>query len=253
MGAKGAAGTSAGASICPISQRLIHVIPGVAAIELLQLMVGQSICGDSVPIEPHQLDLRRRIAIEDHRTERAVCPCLNRRSTIGASISWCRRVAALLARNAPEWTDHNASDPGITLLELFAWLGEQNIYRFDRLSDEAIRAFVRLAGVEPRPAGVACTVVGVANPGGPAIRLPARVQLADVQEALFETTTGLFVSRAMLQRILAAAEICPRLPASTRARHFPAFGSRPRPGHALYFGFDRALDAPGRPFLARLD
>ena len=46
-----------------------------------------------------------------------------------------------MTRAAPHWTDHNASDPGITLLELGAWLGEQNIYRFDRLSDEARRAF----------------------------------------------------------------------------------------------------------------
>ena len=31
-----------------------------------------------------------------------------------------RRIPAY----TPEWTDHNESDPGITLMQLFAWLGE---------------------------------------------------------------------------------------------------------------------------------
>lgn len=34
---------------------LVDGVPGVAAVALLQLIVGQSICGDSVPVEPHQL------------------------------------------------------------------------------------------------------------------------------------------------------------------------------------------------------
>jgi hypothetical protein len=39
---------------------------------------------------------------------------------------------SLIPRYAPQWTDYNASDPGITLLELFAWLVEQDIYRVNR-------------------------------------------------------------------------------------------------------------------------
>ena len=39
----------------------------------------------------------------------------------------------LLPYLAPGWTDHNAHDPGITLLELFAWLTEANSYRLDRI------------------------------------------------------------------------------------------------------------------------
>ena len=27
-----------------------------------------------------------------------------------------------IARACPEWTEHNVSDPGITLIELFAWM-----------------------------------------------------------------------------------------------------------------------------------
>src|SRR5262249_12635681 len=38
---------------------------------------------------------------------------------------------------APAWTDHNPSDPGIVLLELFAWLAEIVLYRLDRVPDRS--------------------------------------------------------------------------------------------------------------------
>lgn len=44
----------------------------------------------------------------------------------------------------PAWTDHNPADPGITLLELFAWLSEVVIYRVGRLPDSTYDAFLRL-------------------------------------------------------------------------------------------------------------
>ena len=36
---------------------------------------------------------------------------------------------------SPDWTDHQPSDPGITLLELFAYLGENLLYRFNQIPD----------------------------------------------------------------------------------------------------------------------
>lgn len=45
---------------------------------------------------------------------------------------------------APSWTDHNPSDPGITLIEMFAYLAEMLIYRANRVSEANQRAFVRL-------------------------------------------------------------------------------------------------------------
>jgi hypothetical protein len=50
----------------------------------------------------------------------------------------------LIAIHAPEWTDHNASDPGVTLLELFAWLAEMLVYRSDQVPERHIVAFLRL-------------------------------------------------------------------------------------------------------------
>jgi hypothetical protein len=51
---------------------------------------------------------------------------------------------ALIPAFAPEWTDHNPSDPGIALLELFAWLAEMLIFRADQISDAQTLGFLRL-------------------------------------------------------------------------------------------------------------
>lgn len=55
----------------------------------------------------------------------------------------------------PEWTDHNASDPGITLIELFAWMTDIVLYRLNRVPDKHYVKFMELIGMqlhEPRPA-----------------------------------------------------------------------------------------------------
>jgi hypothetical protein len=48
---------------------------------------------------------------------------------------------------APEWTDHNLHDPGITFIELFAWLAEMQIYRLNMISDKSYRKFLTLVGI----------------------------------------------------------------------------------------------------------
>lgn len=60
---------------------------------------------------------------------------------------------------APEWTDHNAGDPGIALLELFAHLGESLLFRFNQIPDATKVAFLRLLGVRPRPVLTARTLL----------------------------------------------------------------------------------------------
>lgn len=51
---------------------------------------------------------------------------------------------ALIPAHAPEWTHHNPADPGITLVELFAYLTEMLIYRLDRVTDANVYAFLKL-------------------------------------------------------------------------------------------------------------
>src|SRR5436309_1146540 len=64
---------------------------------------------------------------------------------------------SLIPSYAPEWTNHNPSDPGITLVELFAFLTEMLVYRVNRITDENIRAFLKLItgrdADESRPLG----------------------------------------------------------------------------------------------------
>jgi hypothetical protein len=59
---------------------------------------------------------------------------------------------ALIPRYASEWTDHNVHDPGITLLELLAWIVDQQIYQVGLVSDRYLYAFAALLGVRPKAA-----------------------------------------------------------------------------------------------------
>lgn len=51
---------------------------------------------------------------------------------------------SLIPIYAPEWTNHNPSDPGITLIELFAYLTEMLLYRQNRITDANRWMFVQL-------------------------------------------------------------------------------------------------------------
>jgi hypothetical protein len=62
-----------------------------------------------------------------------------------------RRITSL----APEWTDLSPSDPGIVLLEVFAYLTEGLLYRLNRLPDTAYDSFLRLLGVNRQPQSAA--------------------------------------------------------------------------------------------------
>ena len=50
----------------------------------------------------------------------------------------------LIPTYAPEWTNYNPSDPGITLIELFAYLTELLIYRLNQVTDANQLAFLKL-------------------------------------------------------------------------------------------------------------
>lgn len=54
-----------------------------------------------------------------------------------------------------EWTNLNDSDPGMTLVQLHAWLTETLLYRVNRLPDLAFVNFLNLLGTTPAPARAA--------------------------------------------------------------------------------------------------
>jgi hypothetical protein len=67
----------------------------------------------------------------------------------------------------PEWTNFNQSDPGVTLLELFAFLTENLLYRSNRIPERNRLKFLSLLGVPLRPASSARGLVTFANERGP--------------------------------------------------------------------------------------
>jgi predicted phage baseplate assembly protein len=57
----------------------------------------------------------------------------------------------LIPRFCPEWTDHNVSDPGVTLIELFAWMTELLLYRVNQVPDKLYIKFLEMIGVTLDP------------------------------------------------------------------------------------------------------
>lgn len=55
-----------------------------------------------------------------------------------------QEALSLIPTYAPEWTNHNPSDPGITLIELFAYLSEMLNYRLNRVTNANKQAFLNL-------------------------------------------------------------------------------------------------------------
>ncbi|CAM5683257.1 hypothetical protein SVIOM342S_05438 [Streptomyces violaceorubidus] len=58
-----------------------------------------------------------------------------------------------------EWTDHNVSDPGVTLVETVAHMADQIVYRLNRVPDKNHLAFLDLVGITLFPPSAARTDV----------------------------------------------------------------------------------------------
>lgn len=57
----------------------------------------------------------------------------------------------LIPQFCPEWTDHNPSDPGMAILEVFAWMTDLLLYRVNQVPDKLLIAFLDLIGVQLAP------------------------------------------------------------------------------------------------------
>src|SRR3954469_24567530 len=86
------------------------------------------------------------------------------------SRSYQELVDEALARipvHNPEWTNFNRSDPGVTLVELFAFMMESVAYRSNQIPERNRRRFLSLLGVQLSPAASAHGIATFANPRGP--------------------------------------------------------------------------------------
>ena len=113
---------------------------------------------------------------------------------------------SMIPRYAPEWTNHNPSDPGITLIELAAWMTDLLIYRLNQVPDKNYVAFLNLLGIKlhaPRAArGLLrfSLVEGSSKqrvPRGTQVSTP---QATEEQTVTFETTRDVMISIAKPDR-----------------------------------------------------
>src|SRR5690606_32915700 len=58
-----------------------------------------------------------------------------------------QEAITLIPKYCPEWTNHNPTEPGVTLIELFAWMTEMVIYRLNKVTDKNYLAFLELMGI----------------------------------------------------------------------------------------------------------
>src|SRR5690606_38487695 len=121
-----------------------------------------------------------------------------------------REARALIPQYCPEWTNLSDADPGMTLVQLFAWMTEMTIFRLNRVPDKTYVHFLNFIGEErrqARPAAVPLTfrmrddtAQGVDLP--PFTRCSTR-QAGGASALHFLTADALTVHNARVKRIVA--------------------------------------------------
>lgn len=163
-----------------------------------------------------------------------------------------------IPRYCPEWTNHNPSDPGITLIELFAWLTDQMQLRFNQVPRRNYVAFLELLGIRlksPTPAQTDLTFY-LSSAQDSAVTIPSDTEVATERTAtdeaiVFSTNQALIVGNPLIKHFLTRphdqAEFDNRFrnSANERSRDWQAMGetslfTESLPGNSFYL----ALDTP---------
>jgi hypothetical protein len=163
---------------------------------------------------------------------------------------------SLIPLYAPEWTDHNLHDPGITLLELLASVTEMDIYQLNRISVGRKLKLLSLVGLTRDAPRAARTALGFTlqgdGTGGAPLRLRTTTEFTGLDP----------LGEEMRYRILKPLEVAPGSLRSIQVRDasgfhnlterwqrgepFGVFGAIPEPGSELYLGFTKTFQK-GRP------
>ena len=166
----------------------------------------------------------------------------------------------LVQQRCPTWTDHNVSDPGVTLIESVAQMVDQLIYRLNRVPDRNYIKFLELIGVELRPPAAARSSatfwLAAPQPQPVIVRAESRVATprTDVSEAVtFSTVEEL----AIVPCSFARAATQPAKGTQTDTTDvvgrggFQAFSAAPAVGDAMLIGLSDAV--PSCAVLLRFD
>ena len=73
---------------------------------------------------------------------------------------------ARIPSHNPEWNNYNDSDPGVTLLQLFAFMTENLLYRANLIPDRNRQKFLQLLGLGMQASQSATGIVAFSNPKG---------------------------------------------------------------------------------------
>uniref|UniRef100_A0ACD5GYE7 Baseplate assembly protein n=1 Tax=Desertifilum tharense IPPAS B-1220 TaxID=1781255 RepID=A0ACD5GYE7_9CYAN len=165
-----------------------------------------------------------------------------------------------IPRYCPEWTNYNASDPGITLIELFAWLTDQMLLRFNQVPRRNYIAFLEVLGVRlqaPTPAQTDITFYLTTTLPEP-YTIPLGVEVATLRtqtdEAIvFSTDAPLTISHPSLRHFLTAQTVenepqalrdritglwTQRSNGEWTGRELSLFNEQPEPGNCFYLVFN---------------
>lgn len=168
----------------------------------------------------------------------------------------------LVQQRSPDWTDHNVSDPGVTLIEAFAQMVDQLIYRLNRVPDRHYVKFLELIGVALYPPtaarGTATFWLAAAQPATVLVRAETEVATprTEVDEAVvFSTVADLPIVPCEFGHMAAvtadgAITDHTRLLAEEGA-DAPAFSPVPVAGETMLVGLSAAV--PSCAVLLRID
>jgi len=149
----------------------------------------------------------------------------------------------------PEWTDFNASDPGVTLLELFAWLSETFLWELNKTPEKAFESFLSLINYPVRPAHPASVpLVFQASSDAKMAFVPKGASFsANVAGApepvVFEVREGLSLVSPAIKDMRNDDGVFPgKIPVKAQddtPESFLPFGEYARQGSAFYVGFGK--------------
>ncbi|MCB5164598.1 putative baseplate assembly protein [Streptomyces bambusae] len=143
----------------------------------------------------------------------------------------------MVMRRCPEWTDHNVSDPGVTLIETFAFMTDQLLFRLNRVPDRMYVKFLELLGARllpPVPAQAPVTF-WLSAPATTAVTVPSGTNVATLRteterSVVFATRHELRLPPAALRHLM-TLEAGPGTLLARDEQHrlrvgFPAFGAQ---------------------------
>jgi predicted phage baseplate assembly protein len=164
-------------------------------------------------------------------------------------------------QSCPEWTDHNVSDPGVTLIETFAHMVDQLVYRLNRVPEKNYLAFLDLLGVRLFAPTAARTDVTfwLSSPQQETVLVPVGAEVATeaaeaAEPVVFATTDVLPIVPSSLTWLVtrtAGGEHADRTADLAEGKDVPCFQAAPVPGDATLFGLSAAV--PRCAVVLRLD